>query len=1366
MYSDLRKRYRIMSIVVLIFLILLSPGGAFYASTIDRISSLIANDNTMTLENEESSLASDSDLMELNDDSHLTIEEMDLNDVDYELAPLEPEKEVKAEPLEEEQEAIFLEEVFESSVAVVDTFDKLRLAVANPMVSRVEVMDDLIRESGGAPIGTLNRDLVINGNGHEIHFGSDNGSLILGDIVEGETATLRVEDAVIGKSGSVAIFMGIIIETRSTSNLERIEGANWTIEFEDITELATNEASLVMLPRGKVAFTSGTNTFNRSDLGNIFIQAKDIEVTGEAHLTINRENANASIFYSGSLINAPTITITEGANVFITTGNGIENVIDLRGPSSTIAVTDTATLSVTTSGQSTVASNTANNAILLSGENSTLTITEKSQVDVQTSGTKRGIALVGADSNFIVTDANLEVATELDFGVYTSGVGANVNFKHAQGHIKTTSGRGFNFIGEEASIVFENSVFGLEGQSASRIHLEGNEGKLHLINSEFNLNSTTGYGIYLLGDDSEVILNQTNLTIAMDNASSTIYMEGVQNRFIIEKKSQVDLDSIHGSNIWLIGDHNTFAVSSGAKVTASSVNAGSIFIHGSQPAFKVSGEETELNVTSTVSEGDYNAAVFLGTPDGAESPGATIEIFDHANVKINSDLATAFGISSKGGNFYLSNKGSLFISSGDSMSSVSGAHAPLRFLGHGEYDFVIDQARMEIRKTGGNAPGIRMFGGNNNILVKNEGNFIINNPGIAHGTDGGVSGGSQGVHYPANREQEGLNSFTVDGEGSVVQIIAASGAAIDMISASGNRASGTVSVTNGGYFQAVGQTSSASGGIFNAQVLEVNFENPLFMDLRNNRPGGGNIFNVQEGSILRATNSDLALWQNGTELDGDPQRNWTNIDYTLSGSDFNHLEWTNVPVEFNMNPDSFGSDGLAAYSRLSSNNSRAIVDELRVPTNADKLIFGHASIPIGLGNVRPAWSDEVTVTVEVERVNGSTEVYTAKTVGSDDENEGISIYGEAPRPGLFQIELKEFLQEGDRVRVLKASRGQEERPRPSLETEIQVEEVVTFPIIPPAPAKINTSYIYEHTTAIRGQITDLTAKLSATYNGEKIDLSEVEIGLDGSFEIPLTTFDLKVGDEFQIFLQDQAGSAAAAGVVNPPHTNNEHGNINPITPLDFHDTTFAAAPLVKVLEMLPIPPLDPLNPEIEVIPENKPQLPANQGDFSIDFVSRLDFGKQIISTKTQKYYAKPQQLLEVIEEDSQRPNYIQISDRREESLGWELSVRQEGHFTDDQGQKLPGAELRFQNGQIATASTSPEPSQIFETTKLLPNTREILMTAKQGEGQGTWIYRFGDESNFEQSVYLEVPGSSLKIETSYKTVLNWQLSSTPGNHDQ
>lgn len=249
----------------------------------------------------------------------------------------------------------------------------------------------------------------------------------------------------------------------------------------------------------------------------------------------------------------------------------------------------------------------------------------------------------------------------------------------------------------------------------------------------------------------------------------------------------------------------------------------------------------------------------------------------------------------------------------------------------------------------------------------------------------------------------------------------------------------------------------------------------------------------------------------------------------------------------------------------------------------------------------------------------------------------------------------------------------------------------------------------------------------------------------------------------------QEGSAEAAGVINPPETNNVRGNINPAAELTFHDVTFEPATTLIVEDVGPFSPVDPLDPELEVEPENKPELPENQGQLSIDFISSFNFGSQAISVHEQTYYAQPQRLLNedgTVKENEERPNYVQISDRRpdNERSGWQLSVTQNGQFSNRNGHELLGSEIQLSNQQLATAQGGNSPELQEESMqRILPNTKQILLQADEESGTGTWIYRFGDAETADKSVGLYVPKGTNPEAKEYSTTLTWELSSVPGN---
>lgn len=210
--------------------------------------------------------------------------------------------------------------------------------------------------------------------------------------------------------------------------------------------------------------------------------------------------------------------------------------------------------------------------------------------------------------------------------------------------------------------------------------------------------------------------------------------------------------------------------------------------------------------------------------------------------------------------------------------------------------------------------------------------------------------------------------------------------------------------------------------------------------------------------------------------------------------------------------------------------------------------------------------------------------------------------------------------------------------------------------------------------------------------------------------------------------------------------------------------------VIYVYERSIVSPVDPLNPEIEVNPENKPEIRENQGFLSIDFVSQFDFAKQGISVQDKTYNAFPQHLLNedgTINEAEKRPNYVQVSDRRSETErdGWQLAVTQTNQFTGASGQELTGAQLRFTNQEIASAQGGNPPSLQVKNNPLAltPGVRRTLIRAEEDEGSGTWVYRFGNRETSGSSVVLEVPKGANPDATTYTTTLNWELSSVPGN---
>ena len=56
-----------------------------------------------------------------------------------------------------------------------------------------------------------------------------------------------------------------------------------------------------------------------------------------------------------------------------------------------------------------------------------------------------------------------------------------------------------------------------------------------------------------------------------------------------------------------------------------------------------------------------------------------------------------------------------------------------------------------------------------------------------------------------------------------------------------------------------------------------------------------------------------------------------------------------------------------------------------------------------------------------------------------------------------------------------------------------------FPIIPPKPAKFSSSIIAQNTTTLQGVTDNLDAEVTATLNGEPLNIEAVAVEADGRF---------------------------------------------------------------------------------------------------------------------------------------------------------------------------------------------------------------------------------------------------------------------------
>lgn len=1218
----------------------------------------------------------------------------------------------------------------------------------------------------GQRINLIGDNPILSVNSTEMKLSATTGR---GIYLQGDKPKLLLEDSKIVITDSGAS-QGIILQGEdalfslsSKSELEIIGSGTGTLEN---IQIGNNNArpELIVKDGSKLSVTTTSGTGAASDTANNAIHLRGANpkatITGMSEVEVAiSSNARRGIYLNGA--NADMTIEDSEFNVKTVSGQAL----NVTGDSPKVGI-DKSSVEITTN---------AGVGMLLSGTRGNFQI-ETSEVTFRSSNGQR-VNILGANPLVSIYNSHLMMYSTSGRGIYLQGEKPTVTLDNSHFLLRDTgSSQGMILQGEDALLSLKNyseiEVIGEGTGTAENIQIGNNNARPKLEvkeNSKISLSTTSGNSaasntinnaIHLRGSNPVVNLEEnTELNIDIKTgAKRGIFLNG-DSASLNVSNADLNISSVSGSAVTLSGSNPILNLVDNGKMEVSTDSSSTIELLGDKPEFNVSGKQTNLIASSNANSSSvHHATLYMGLRTSGSSD-AKLSFENGATVNIVAgNNAPAIGIYSERGVFSVTNESNIKVRNGVSNAALNGAAAPLRFISSGSYKFLIDNSTFEISKEGGNAPAVRMYGGDNEVIVQNGGKFNIYNPGNGNPNNGGSNLGNQGIHYPGGSG----NSFVVKDAGSEVNVTANNGPGIDM-----NNGSGSVSATNHGYFNIVGRTSTAAGGVFNAGILQVEFNNPLFMDFRNNRPGGGNIFNVSNGSSLNAINSDLSVWKNGVNLTGEPDLDFRSIDYSFNGVNFNTLGETNDPDKLNTNV--FGTTGLTAYSRLSSNNARwAIVDELRIPTNADKKIYGRVSLPVGLDDSRPAWDDEVEVTVEIEKISGEKNEYKANTVGHSDESPGISIYGEDPRGGLFEIELQEPIEAGAKVRVshVKLTSGE---LTTGFEHQILTETVQVFPIVPPVPAQFSSSIIDKNSTMIRGRSERKDVEVTLTLNGSQVDTNDITVDQHGEFLIDLSDIPLKIDDTIQVFLRDSEGSAEDAGVINPPKTNNKRGNVNPSDEFRFHDVNFKPATKLTVSDFSSVAPVDPLNPIVEINPENKPTLPEEQGLLSIDFISRWDFGTQKISLKEQTYYAYPQRFLNedgTVNEVDERPNYVQISDRRpeDERYGWQLAVTQNEQFKGKDNQVLAGAQLGFSNQQLVTAQSGEAPSlQAMNPITLIPGNKRTLLRAESSEGQGTWIYRFGNKEMARESISLNVPQGANPEATTYYTTLVWELSAVPGN---
>ncbi len=219
----------------------------------------------------------------------------------------------------------------------------------------------------------------------------------------------------------------------------------------------------------------------------------------------------------------------------------------------------------------------------------------------------------------------------------------------------------------------------------------------------------------------------------------------------------------------------------------------------------------------------------------------------------------------------------------------------------------------------------------------------------------------------------------------------------------------------------------------------------------------------------------------------------------------------------------------------------------------------------------------------------------------------------------------------------------------------------------------------------------------------------------------------------------------------------------------------------------PTPPVDPEHPEEVVEPGG--EIIKTDGPLRLDLIPKLVFGAQAISQEDRTYIANAQLFYG---KTSARGNYIQVTDQRGSLNGWQLLVRQETQFRNEQAKnkELKGAVLSLDNQWANSVSEwNSRPTIVKDAIKLDEiGTSYPIAIAEPGQGGGTWTIEFGSSGEIEgipntlepmmnrdgtpvtdltvdgkpmyknHAITLFVPGKTLKDPVKYTTVLTWTIA--------
>lgn len=541
---------------------------------------------------------------------------------------------------------------------------------------------------------------------------------------------------------------------------------------------------------------------------------------------------------------------------------------------------------------------------------------------------------------------------------------------------------------------------------------------------------------------------------------------------------------------------------------------------------------------------------------------------------------------------------------------------------------------------------------------------------------------------------------------------------------------------------------------------------------------------IRSGSVSADENSEISLV---------PQRNSSAISLLATGASFNIGKNANVEIQSNGRSTNTNNNNTnivwmaAGSSLLVDEGGRFAVDAVNQGASGSNVVHvnGAATFRVGKDSTLDIKSDSTSQTQNLLYFASASSIFQFSDAQEINLQRTQAMSGTATTNGLINIAGSTGLLDVDVQAAKQWSRGNL-REEPDYDW---------TPIFNLNVRYTGTATRLESVSSISQETIDSFSANFTTRNVQRVLFEKIpdvsvtidELSEDNSLEISHVITGIASPGSVIRFTGD---TAIPAGTIPSPDINSAemyhveastNGEYRYELPLDSYFTvgntvsahaflegkSDTASTIVQARLTLPNP-LDPLNPAEEVNPENKPDLPEEQGQLSIDFISQFNFGTQSISVQDKTYYANSQRLLNedgTVNQTEERPNFIQVSDRRstDQRGGWELSISQESQFSTTNGKELAGAQLQLANAELISPQGNTEPNFVETLQNIIPGVRQPLITAEGDEGQGTWIYRFGDSVTGNESVKLQVPKGSNADAEFYSTTIIWTVEAIPNN---